>query len=296
MNMKKYTALALTLVLLLTMFFVGCGCNKKTTTEEQSEVVETMTVDEADMVVKQNEDGNWYAYYGDTLADTYTGVLKGENSDTWYYVKNGMVDFSYNGFASNGNGEWYIKDGIVDFSYNESTDEIVVENGKVVSKNGQEVEAPTTGKVVINKTTASKSTTDGTTAAAVTAAKTTSSTTAKRSNTDPDEPDDVIIIPFRETTTTPEAEKITQADIDSFIAWAKSYAASKGYSWASFNTLAEWGGTSTEYVSKQDLENLKPYVKRDIDDLAEYEPDVTGVLIWFEKQGNGYVEYFGTAG
>ncbi len=85
---------------------------------------------------------DWY-YYVDGSEDTgLTDVVKGtvdgtsgwwnvingkvtraetvaKNSNGWWYIDaNGMVDFSYNGFASNSNGNWYCENGKVTFNKN----------------------------------------------------------------------------------------------------------------------------------------------------------------------------------
>ncbi len=86
------------------------------------------------------DSGDWY-YYTDGRVDTsVTEVVKGtvddmpgwwnvvdgkvtrvetvaKNSNGWWYIDaNGMVDFSYNGFAENENGLWYCEDGKVTFA------------------------------------------------------------------------------------------------------------------------------------------------------------------------------------
>ena len=65
----------------------------------------------------------------------YTGVA--ENSNGWWKVENGKVDFGYNGFADNENGTWLIRNGKVDFGYGGlyMTEDGVwhyIENGKVL--------------------------------------------------------------------------------------------------------------------------------------------------------------------
>ncbi len=48
------------------------------------------------------------------------GVTVAKNSNGWWYINNdGMVDFSYNGFAKNSNGSWYCENGKVTFSKND---------------------------------------------------------------------------------------------------------------------------------------------------------------------------------
>ncbi len=45
------------------------------------------------------------------------GVCKAEDGN-WYYYVDGEIDWSYNGFASNENGDWWIDDGMVTFDKN----------------------------------------------------------------------------------------------------------------------------------------------------------------------------------
>lgn len=333
-NVSKYIAILLAFTALTTIYLTGCG--KKTESTEPETTVISEEISEADMIIKQGEDGNLYAYYNDTVVDSYTGVLQEPTSGTWYYVKDGKVDLTYTGFASNSEGEWYIKDGMVDFSYNgeteesatnadgsATTDKVVVENGKVVKKNGQEVTAPaTTTKITVTKvveveqtkkdTSSAKTSTAGTTKA-TTAGTTKSSgsanTAAKQNNTEATKATaakqstttTTKAAPKTTTTTKPttQSNKITQADMDNFIAWAKSYAISQGYAWADKNDLAGYTGSGI-LETKEDLENYKQYVKRDIAELKQYEPDCTAVLFWFEAGSNGVVSgyrlNFGKAG
>ncbi len=62
--------------------------------------------------------GNWYYVVGSKVQTSYTGVANYKNSNGWWYIKNGQVDFTFNGIASNNNGTWYVNGGKVDFSYN----------------------------------------------------------------------------------------------------------------------------------------------------------------------------------
>ncbi len=333
-NVSKYIAILLAFTALTTIYLTGCG--KKTEDTEPETTVISEEISEADMIIKQGEDGNLYAYYNDTVVDSYTGVLQEPTSGTWYYVKDGKVDLTYTGFASNSEGEWYIKDGMVDFSYNgeteesatnadgsATTDKVVVENGKVVKKNGEEVTAPaTTTKITVTKvveqtkkdtssgkanTTAgtTKASTAGTTkssASANTSAKqnnteaTKASGTAKQSNTEATKANTTAKQTTTTTTTTKvtttQSKKVTQADMDALIAYAKSYAQSKGYTWATKSQLSRWG--NSELVeNKDDLEHAKVLLKRDIDELS-YTPEVYGYCCWYETEGNGYRLYNGT--
>ena len=319
-NVSKYIALLLVFTALTTIYLTGCG--KKTESTEPETTVISEEISEADMIIKQGEDGNLYAYYNDTVVDSYTGVLQEPTSGTWYYVKDGKVDLTYTGFASNSEGEWYIKDGMVDFSYSgeteesatnadgsATTDKVVVENGKVVKKNGEEVTAPaTTTKITVTKvveqtTKASdkkdtkKDTTAGTTKASANTtekqnntADTKASTTAKQTTTTTTK-----ATPKTTTTTTvttTQSNKITQSDLDALIAYAKSYAQSKGYTWVTKNQLSQWGNSEL-IENKDDLGHAKALLKRDIDELS-YTPEVYGYCCWYEAEGNGYRLYNGT--
>ena len=65
-------------------------------------------------VVKIN--GTWYAVKNGEIEYSYNGVAKNEYG--WWKITNGKVDFTYTGLAKNENGWWYLKDGKVDFTYN----------------------------------------------------------------------------------------------------------------------------------------------------------------------------------
>ena len=40
------------------------------------------------------------------------------NSNGWWRIENGKVNFNFTGVASNQNGDWYLSNGKVDFNYN----------------------------------------------------------------------------------------------------------------------------------------------------------------------------------
>ncbi len=63
----------------------------------------------------KNENGWWYIVNG-VVDFSYTGLEKNKNG--WYYVIDGKVDFFYTGFAENSNGKWYVEDGKVTFNTN----------------------------------------------------------------------------------------------------------------------------------------------------------------------------------
>lgn len=319
-NVSKYIALLLTFTALTTIYLTGCG--KKTEATEPETTVISEEISEADMIIKQGEDGNLYAYYNDTVVDSYTGVLQEPTSGTWYYVKDGKVDLTYTGFASNSEGEWYIKDGMVDFSYSgeteesatnadgsATTDKVVVENGKVVKKNGEEVTAPaTTTKITVTKVVeqSKKDTTAGTTKASASTAGTTktasANTTVKQNNTAATKASTTVkqtttttkAAPKSTTTTkaTTQSNKVTQSDIDAFIASIKSYAQSKGLYWASRNSLSSYSSVGTA-ETKEDLKDYERFYKETIDSYPQYQPETEGVYCWAEKVDGGYRIQFG---
>ena len=59
------------------------------------------------------EDGWWLVRSSQVKKETTVA----SNSAGWWYVKDGRVDFSYNGMAKNTNGLWYIVNGAVDFDH-----------------------------------------------------------------------------------------------------------------------------------------------------------------------------------
>lgn len=81
----------------------------------------------------------WYSFGGDEVEGTsasevqlYLNGTVGKNSNGWWYLSDGKVDFSYSGFAANKNGYWWI--GKVDSVYEISkawdrSGEIDVESG-----------------------------------------------------------------------------------------------------------------------------------------------------------------------
>ena len=63
----------------------------------------------------QNANGWWKIRDG--LVDfNYNGLAA--NANGWWYIQNGKVNFDYNGAAQNENGIWYVKGGAVDFNFN----------------------------------------------------------------------------------------------------------------------------------------------------------------------------------
>lgn len=135
------------LALLLILSFNDCGSSSNDSSSgsssETNRVEETTTVEQIvnntewtidDLTVRQDENGVWCAFAGDTFA-------KG-----------------YNGLAKNNQGTWFITDGKVDFSksnylYTEGDYQYEIEGGKVVTEyildaNGDAKEVPKTTFVV----------------------------------------------------------------------------------------------------------------------------------------------------
>ncbi len=74
-------------------------------------------VEVPDGVVKV--DGVWGYYVDGVLQTTYTDkIAPVKNENGWWYIKNGLVDFTYTGLAKNDNGWFYVQNGKVDFSHN----------------------------------------------------------------------------------------------------------------------------------------------------------------------------------
>lgn len=69
----------------------------------------------AEVILKRNENGKWLAYVRDQHVKDCTGVYVNEFG--WWFVRNGEVDFNYNGIAGNNVGKWYITDGAVNFDW-----------------------------------------------------------------------------------------------------------------------------------------------------------------------------------
>ena len=87
--------------------------------------------------IASNENGDWYCENSKVRFDV-TGVVKSEAKETegWYYVKNGRVQKGEVTVQKNNNGWWYIgKDGKVDFTYyglaSNEYGTWVIEKGKV---------------------------------------------------------------------------------------------------------------------------------------------------------------------
>lgn len=103
------------IIVLITILEVPVGGNKSadtsttttTATTTTTTTVRTYTMDE--LVVKEDTDGEWYAYAGDEKALSYTGLAKNEYG-LWYVV-NGKVDFTKNGTEYADGKEYVISGG-----------------------------------------------------------------------------------------------------------------------------------------------------------------------------------------
>ena len=69
-------------------------------------------------VVKRSNGTWWYVKNG-VVQFNVTSVVKRTDNNTWWYVKNGQVQFGFTGFADNSNGRWRIEKGQVNSKYND---------------------------------------------------------------------------------------------------------------------------------------------------------------------------------
>ena len=85
---------------------------------------------------------NTHSYVDSEKGRFYDGTLniwqcssRAKNSNGWWRIENGWVNFKFEGIAENENGTWYLKNGKVDFTYNgfvhDNTNWWYVENGQV---------------------------------------------------------------------------------------------------------------------------------------------------------------------
>lgn len=64
----------------------------------------------------QLNDGNWYYMENGEVSDNADGTVRPAGG-SWWYVRNYKIDFSYNGFGTNGDQKWYVESGQVQFGY-----------------------------------------------------------------------------------------------------------------------------------------------------------------------------------
>lgn len=296
-NLNKVIALVL-VVSVIACITLTSGCSKA----EEDEVVEKetivtseVTIEEKGLLVKKGEDGNWYAYYNDIIAEDYTGVVKKDGTDEWYYVKDGKVDFTYTGYADNMYGTWYIKDGKVDSDY--SGEKVTEENGKEVSvkvKDGKvtekDGEAPTvkesttyvatvtkvekvTEKKKNNNTKKTSSTKASTTKRASQTASTTKSTASTGKTNNNSTTKKTTSTTKKNTTTkktTSTTKKTTTAtptvDIEYYKNYAINYAKSLGMTYDS--SVVCWTTPPVISPYRSDA-NMKRNIREYLDDVTE---------------------------
>ncbi len=73
-------------------------------------------------VIKDNNkkiDGekSWWYVVGSQVQTSFTGLANYRNSNGWWYIRKGKVDFSVNTVAKNKNGWWYVTGGKVQFGF-----------------------------------------------------------------------------------------------------------------------------------------------------------------------------------
>ncbi len=61
--------------------------------------------------------GTWYYVVGNKVQKSFTGLAHYKNQNGWWYIVNGMVDFTHNGVDKNQNGWWYVTGGKVQFGF-----------------------------------------------------------------------------------------------------------------------------------------------------------------------------------
>lgn len=69
----------------------------------------------SDVVLKQEDNGDWQAYVKDKKVKDCNGVYTNEYG--WWFVRDGKIDTEYNGIAGNSVGKWYVRDGQINFNY-----------------------------------------------------------------------------------------------------------------------------------------------------------------------------------
>ncbi len=63
------------------------------------------------------EKGDWYYVIDSKVQTSFTGLSNFKNANGWWYIVNGVVDFTHNGVDKNKNGWWYVTGGKVQFSF-----------------------------------------------------------------------------------------------------------------------------------------------------------------------------------
>ncbi|MGN0480179.1 MAG: hypothetical protein ACI4EV_01260, partial [Lachnospiraceae bacterium] len=80
------------------------------------------------------DDGNFYYYVDDEIDTTCNGLKKNVYDDSWWLIKDGVVNSDYTGFYENGAGKWYVITGKIDINFSglakEGDEWLCVKNGK----------------------------------------------------------------------------------------------------------------------------------------------------------------------
>lgn len=122
---KRYISIiSLIMIFILTLTCIGCSDdsvdarinNHSMPTEKSNELVEITQQPElmSDTTISTTVALlPWYDYPAKPELENFTGLY---NTDAgWAYLKNGVIDFSYNGYAENDTGTYYVKDGFIDW-------------------------------------------------------------------------------------------------------------------------------------------------------------------------------------
>ena len=83
---------------------------------------------------REDSNGWWVIQKGKVNFD-FTGLAN--NSNGWWYCKGGKVDFNFNGIAKNQYGQWYCKGGKVQFDYNGTVNFFSMDAGENIILKGK---------------------------------------------------------------------------------------------------------------------------------------------------------------
>ena len=81
--------------------------------------------------VAENSNG-WWRVVGGVVDFKYTGIA--ENDYGWWRIENGKVLSNYEGIIANNHGAWYVKNGTVQFGFTGTYHGYAIQNGKVAGK------------------------------------------------------------------------------------------------------------------------------------------------------------------
>lgn len=110
---QKIWAVILAALMMVTVFGALVMTTGSTTAKAATPIEETL-------VVKQAKDKNWYTFKkgSNKIYTNYTGIAK--NSNGWWRVVKGKVNFKANGVFSNSYGNWWVENGKVNFDKNDT--------------------------------------------------------------------------------------------------------------------------------------------------------------------------------